>query len=63
MNHCQFRALLEEENSEYEDVPFHTEECWLSHGKVFHRFYEMREDIASFMTAKGLALPELADEM
>ena len=29
LNHRQFRAFLEEENSVYEDVPYHTEVRWL----------------------------------
>lgn len=34
LNHRQLRALLDDENCEYEDLPVHTEVCWLSHGKV-----------------------------
>ena len=34
LNHRQFRALLEEENSGHEDLPYHTEVRWLSRGKV-----------------------------
>ena len=29
---------------------------------MLHRFYEVREDIASFMAMKGKAVPELANE-
>ena len=38
LNHRQFRALLEEENSVYKDVPYHTEVCWLSRGKCCEDF-------------------------
>lgn len=54
INHCQVRTLLEEENAEYEELPFHALVHWLSMVKVLRRFYE---DIASFMTMKGKAFP------
>lgn len=42
-----------EENSEYEDLQFHTEVCSLSHPKLLHRFDLMCEEIHSFMTKEG----------
>lgn len=62
LNHRQFRALLEEEDSVHQDVPYHTEVRWLSRGKVLRRFYETRMEIAHFMDSKGRAIAELEDE-
>lgn len=62
LNHRQFRALLEEENSVHQDVPYHTEVRWLSRGKVLRRFYDTRAEIARFMESKQKAVPELEDE-
>ncbi|KAK0138753.1 General transcription factor II-I repeat domain-containing protein 2 [Merluccius polli] len=62
LNHRQFRALLEELNSECEDVPYHTEVRWLSRGKVLRRFYDTRVEIARFMESKQKVIPELEDE-
>ncbi|XDV39475.1 hypothetical protein PO909_008719 [Leuciscus waleckii] len=62
LNHRQFRALLEEENSVHEDVPYYTEVRWLSRGKVLRRFYDTRIEIARFMESKQKVIPELEDE-
>lgn len=37
LNHRQFKSFLEELDSEYRDVPRHTEVRWLSRGKVLNR--------------------------
>lgn len=37
LNHRQFKTFLEELNSEYGDLPYHTEVRWLSQGKVLKR--------------------------
>ncbi|KAJ8393337.1 hypothetical protein AAFF_G00062380 [Aldrovandia affinis] len=62
LNHRQFGALLEEENSVHEDIPYHTEVRWLSRGKVLRRFYDTRVEIARFMESKQKAISELEDE-
>jgi hypothetical protein len=62
LNHRQFRAFLEEENSVYEDVPYHTEVRLLSRGKVLRRFCDTRVEIARFMESKQKVIPELEDE-
>ncbi|XP_010771180.1 general transcription factor II-I repeat domain-containing protein 2A, partial [Notothenia coriiceps] len=62
LNHRQFRALLEEENSVQEDLPYHTEVRWLSRGKVLRRFYDTRTEIARFMESKQRPVPELENE-
>lgn len=60
LNHRQFKSFLED--SEYRDVPYHTEVTWRSRGKVLNRCFELREEICKFMENKGKDTTELRDE-
>ena len=62
LNHRQFKSLLEELDSEYRDVPYHTEVRWLSRGKVLNRCFEIREEICQFMESKAKDTTELRDK-
>ncbi|KAJ8375466.1 hypothetical protein SKAU_G00060460 [Synaphobranchus kaupii] len=62
LNHRQFKALLGELDTEYGDLPYHTEVRWLSQGKVLKRCFELREEICLFMESKGKDTTELRDE-
>ena len=53
LNHRQFRSFLEEIQSDYQDVPYHTDVRWLSRGNVLKRFVELRSEIRQFLTEKG----------
>ncbi|XP_076397681.1 general transcription factor II-I repeat domain-containing protein 2-like isoform X2 [Megachile rotundata] len=57
----QFRAFLEELDSEYADLPYYTEVRWLSRGKLLEQFYNLRSEIATFMEAMQNPVPELKD--
>ncbi|XP_076827101.1 general transcription factor II-I repeat domain-containing protein 2 [Brachyhypopomus gauderio] len=62
LNHRQFKAFLGELDTEYGDLPYHTEVRWLSQGKVLQRCFELREEICLFMESKGKDTTELRDE-
>ncbi|XP_076038317.1 protein FAM200C-like [Oratosquilla oratoria] len=45
LNHRQFRALLDEVDSEYSDLLLHNKVRWLSRGEVLRRLFRTRENI------------------
>ena len=61
LKHRQFRAFLEEIDSEYEDVPFYAQVRWLSRGKMMLRAYNLQGEIIQFYGARGKELPEFHD--
>ncbi|XP_026582021.1 general transcription factor II-I repeat domain-containing protein 2A-like, partial [Pseudonaja textilis] len=61
LNHRQFVALLEENESEHCDISYHTSARWLSLGKVLKVFWDLREEIWQFCENKGNDIPQLSD--
>ena len=61
LNHRQFKSFLVDIDSEYGELLYHTEERWLSRGKVLKRFFAFRNKIALFMETKNKPVPSLAD--
>ncbi|XP_076354147.1 general transcription factor II-I repeat domain-containing protein 2 isoform X1 [Tachypleus tridentatus] len=59
--HHQFKAFLEEIDSDFCDSPYHTVVRWLSCGKVLPHFYKLRREIDTFLIEKYRADPLLSD--
>ena len=57
--HRQFKALLEEFDSCYRDIPVYCKVRWLSRGKVLDRCVECFTEIKEFLNRKGENYPEL----
>lgn len=59
LNHHQFRALLDEVDSEYSDLLLHKKVRWLSRGEVLRRFVACLEHVKTFLKSKDLNYPQL----
>ena len=62
LNHRHLKSFLEEFDSEYRDVIYHTEVRWLNRGKVLNKCFELRGEICQFMENKGKDTAELKDK-
>ncbi|XP_029656292.1 general transcription factor II-I repeat domain-containing protein 2B-like [Octopus sinensis] len=62
LQHRQFKELLNELYSHYGDLVYFSNVRWLSRGKCLKRFFDLREEIKSFMMHKKMTLTELNDE-
>ncbi len=63
LNHRQFIQLLNETEAEHDDLLYHSNVRWLSLGNVFHRVWELKGEIATFLNMIGKTddFPELQD--
>ncbi|XP_072447368.1 general transcription factor II-I repeat domain-containing protein 2A-like [Chiloscyllium punctatum] len=61
LNHRQFVALLEENETEHCDIGCHTAVRWLSLGKMLKSVWDLREEIQDFCVKKGNGIPQLSD--
>ena len=62
LSHRQFQQFLEDVEAECGDLICYCEVRWLSKGKMLKRFYDLRDEIATFMDMKGKIIPELSDD-
>jgi hypothetical protein len=62
LNHRQFRELLKELESEYEDVIYNTEIRWLSKGAMLKRVYDLKTEIQIFLNLKHYDFSYFDDE-
>lgn len=53
LKHRMFQAFLEENDAEYEDLPYHTDVRWLSRGKVLSRFISLKNHLIDFLKSQN----------
>ncbi|KAE9532362.1 hypothetical protein AGLY_009985 [Aphis glycines] len=62
LNHRQFQDYLQIMEADSGDVVYFSEVRWLSRDKMLKRFYDLRNEIKSFMESKGKPVIEFEDE-
>ena len=62
LNHRQFRQLLLEAESQYDDLLYFCNVRWLSRDDMLHRVYRLREKIATFLEQKNINAAEFRDQ-
>ena len=48
LNHRQFQKLLDNLDTEHQDLAYFSEVRWLSKGSILRRFYKLRKEVALF---------------
>jgi len=54
LNHRQFKAMLEDLETEHSDIIYHSSVRWLSLGKILRRVWDLKEEIVMFLEMKGI---------
>uniref|UniRef100_A0A8C0GSN7 SPIN-DOC-like zinc-finger domain-containing protein n=1 Tax=Chelonoidis abingdonii TaxID=106734 RepID=A0A8C0GSN7_CHEAB len=62
LKHRTFRAFLEGEDAECNDLIYHTEVRWLSRGSVLQHFIALKEEVAKFLEYWPIKFPEFENE-
>ncbi|XP_014781910.1 protein FAM200A-like [Octopus bimaculoides] len=60
LTHRQLKSFLQELDSEYADLPLHSNVCWVNRGNVLNKFVSCLEEIKIFFEEKHF--PELNNE-
>ncbi|XP_076329566.1 protein FAM200C-like [Tachypleus tridentatus] len=58
LNHCLFKSLCKDFGSEHSVLLFHTKVRWLSRGRALMRFFELQEEVKTFLKERDYDLPE-----
>ena len=61
LKHRLFKLFLEEADSEYGDVVYHTDVRWLSRVNVLQRFISLKPELSKFLKTEPKELSELND--
>ena len=61
LNHRLFKSFLEEADSEYGDVVYHTDVRWLSRANVLQRFIALKPEISKFLETEPKEFSERDD--
>lgn len=62
LQHCLFKALLDELESAYGDLLLHADVRWLNRGKVLQRFVDLLPEIEMFLSTRNDLCNELSDD-
>ena len=62
LNRRQFRQLLLETESQYGDLLYFCNVCWLSRGDMLQRVYRLREEIVTYLEQKNINAAEFRDQ-
>ena len=54
LNHRQFKAMLEDLETEHSDIIYQSSVRWLSLGKILRRVWDLKEEIVMFLEMKGI---------
>ena len=61
-NHREFREFLENNEEDFNEIPYFTSIRWLSCGVTLKRFFDLRLSIVEYLKEKGEIIYELEDE-
>ena len=53
LNHQQFKSILDELDSEYGDLIYFLNVCWLGHTATLKKIWDLKSEIKNFMKEKG----------
>lgn len=62
LNHRQFKDLLQNTDSEHNDLVYYCEVRWLSRGEALKKFADLYDEVIDFLTSKGQSTRFLKEE-
>ncbi|XP_014775527.1 general transcription factor II-I repeat domain-containing protein 2-like [Octopus bimaculoides] len=61
LSHRQFHILLDDAEAEFSNMIYFCEVRWLSRGKMLARFFNLRDELVSFLREKSNSVPQFED--